>query len=211
MTNKLNEQISALLDDELTDHEVASVLTMLGQDDNLRHRWDRYHLIGDVIRGESVHVDVSDISERVRSMIALEPAIISIPKKQKSYSWKSNWLKSAAGAALAASVATVVILNAPGLLGLSDPSQPSIATISSSDVPAVANLASANINTTGTQQIMPVAHQVISGSRWKNLQEPSLENRLNGYLVDHSEYVTTGTGMRVMPYATFVGYDSKQR
>ena len=208
MTNKLNEQISALLDNELSDHETASILTRLGQDDDLRQRWDRYHLIGDVMRGESVHIDVRDISERVRSMVALEPAIISFPKK-KSHTWKANWLKPAAGAALAASVATVVILTAPGFLGLSDPDQPALATISTQDVPTAANIALANVNTTGIQQMSPAAHQTISGTRWKNLQEPSLENRLNGYLVDHSEYVTTGAGMRVMPYATFVGYDSK--
>jgi sigma-E factor negative regulatory protein RseA len=210
MTEKLNEQISALLDDELSAHETDSVLSRLSQDHALRQKWDRYHLIGDAMRGEAIN---RDISERIRHMIEQEPTIIAIPRK-KTGTWKSNWLKPAAGAALAASVAAVAIITTPGLLETNNPVQPTItATTNTTTIPA-SNLVAPGIQTVGAQQTVPtvtVVQQRIPGTRWKNLTEPSVENRLNGYLVDHSEYVAPGAGMGVMPYATFVGYDSKQR
>ncbi len=207
MTDKLNEQVSALLDNELSDQEAYSVLAKISQDQELRQKWERYHLIGDVMHGEVVNIGVDKISERVKKQIELEPAIISIPQKSKATLWKKSWIKPAAGAALAASVASVVVLNAPGFLGTSETAQP---------------LTAANINTPPPKQFVtvanvsrvvpaPVSTQVVTGNHWKNLKEPSLESRLNGYLVNHSEYAAPGTSMRVMPYATFVGYDSNSK
>ena len=191
MTDKQNEQVSALLDDELSDTEIASVLTGLNQQHELRQRWDRYHLIGDVMRGEPVQLKSTEISERVRQQVESEPAIISMPKRAGATGRKSLWVKPIAGAALAASVATVAVISAPGFLGLDEPAGP-------------------QLTVTNVSTVVPVSYQNISGTRWKNLTEPSLETRLNGYLVDHSEHVSTGTGIGVMPYATFVGYDTER-
>ncbi len=206
MTNRLDEQVSALLDDELSTRETASVLAKLSRDPELQQRWDRYHMIGDVMRGEAVNLNAGEISGRVRQQIELEPAIISIPKRDRSRPWRSNWIKPAAGAALAASVATAVVVTAPGLLSMNDTAQPTTASnISNTPPPQI--ITAANISP--VVPTIPVAHKAIPGTRWKNLKEPSLESRLNGYLVNHSEYAAPGTGIGVMPYATFVGYDSK--
>ena len=207
MTDKLNEQVSALLDNELSDQEASSVLVKISQDQELRQKWERYHMISDVIRGEMVNIKAGEISERVRKQVELEPAIISTPKKSRVKSWKSNWVKPAAGAALAASVATVVVLNAPGFLGAGDSAQPLTAE-NITTLPPKQFVTVANVNKVVPT---PVSSQVVPGTRWKNLKEPSLESRLNSYLVNHSEYVAPGTGMRVMPYATFVGYDSNKK
>jgi len=208
MTNKLNEQVSALLDNELSDHESDSVLAKISQDSDLQQCWERYHMIGDVMRGESLNLRAGEISQRVKKDIDSEPAIISIPKKGKSRSWKSNWIKPAAGAALAASVATVVVLNTTDLLGLDESIQSAkVASITPTPTPTQSIVTVANINSAVPIQ---APHQTLPGTRWKNLKEPSLQSRLNSYLVNHSEYVAPGTGMGVMPYATFVGYDSKR-
>ena len=45
------------------------------------------------------------------------------------------------------------------------------------------------------------------GMRW-NVSQPTIESRLNGYLVNHSEYL--GNGMQGMhPYARIVGYNER--
>jgi len=206
MTDKLNEQVSALLDNELSDHESDSVLAKISQDSDLQQCWERYHMIGDVMRGETLNLQAGEISERVKKEIDSEPAIISIPKKSKSRSWKSNWIKPAAGAALAASVATVVVLNTTDLIGLDESAQSAkVASISPNPAPSIVTVA--NVNSSVPIQ---APRQTPPGTRWKNLKEPSLQSRLNSYLVNHSEYVAPGAGMGVMPYATFVGYDSKR-
>ncbi len=208
MTDKLNEQVSALLDNELSDRATASVLARLCQDSGLRQRWVRFQMIGDVMRGDIINLKAGEISERVKQQIDLEPAIISLPKKTRTGSWKANWIKPAAGAALAASVATVAVISAPGLLGLNDITDQSTAVNISNNLEQPVSTA---VNVKQVAPAIPVAHQTIPGTRWKNLKEPSLESRLNGYLVDHSEYAAPGTGIGVMPYATFVGYDSKPK
>ncbi len=191
MKDKLKEQISALLDNELSDTEADSVLTQLTQQPELRQEWDRYHLIGDVMRGEPIQLQAHEISGRVRQLLDSEPAIISRPKRSNPSVWKSGWIKPAAGAALAASVATVAVITSPGFFGQGESMQP--------------QLTASNINTES-----PPIFQTASGTHWNNLKQPAMESRLNGYLVDHSEYASPGAGIGVMPYATFVGYDTKR-
>jgi sigma-E factor negative regulatory protein RseA len=191
MTDRLNEQVSALLDNELSESEMASALNELNSQSRLRQKWDRYHLIGDAMRGEPIQLRSTEISERVRLQVDSEPAIISTPKKGAPSGRKSLWTKPVAGAALAASVATIAVITAPGFLGLDETPTP--------------QLTATNISTS-----TPVRRTNISGTRWKNLTEPSLETRLNGYLVDHSEHASPGAGIGVMPYATFVGYDTER-
>ena len=50
----MKEKLSALIDDELHEEEVASQLGRLKSDAQLRQAWDTYHLIGDTLRGEGV-------------------------------------------------------------------------------------------------------------------------------------------------------------
>ncbi|MEJ2528775.1 MAG: sigma-E factor negative regulatory protein [Gammaproteobacteria bacterium] len=191
MKEKLKEQISALLDNELSDTEADSVLTQLTQQQELRQEWDRYHLIGDVMRGEPVQLQAHEISGRVRQLMESEPAIISRPQRSKTSVWKSGWIKPAAGAALAASVATVAVITSPGFFGQGESMQP-------------------QLTATNISNEAPPLVPITSGNHWNNLKQPSMESRLNGYLVDHSEYASPGAGIGVMPYATFVGYDAKR-
>ena len=88
-------------------------------------------------------------------------------------------LKPLAGLALAASVATVAILGVRSL---------------DSDVRPAAQVAASEFS-------------AATGNRWN--ESPEVEARLNGYLVNHSEYV--GYGMQgMLPYARIVGYDSNE-
>jgi sigma-E factor negative regulatory protein RseA len=48
------ERISALMDGELDDHEVAGELQRLKNDPELQAAWETYHAIGDTLRGHGV-------------------------------------------------------------------------------------------------------------------------------------------------------------
>ena len=121
-------------------------------------------------------------------------SIIASPKHadQRSGSFKYHdnvhWLRPAAGMAMAASVAALAILLFPKYSDIA------------SDGPGVqvASAPSTVIYTTST------------GTRWKNLAEPTVESRLNRYLEDHSEYASPGGMSGVLPYASFVSYDAGQ-
>lgn len=47
------ERISAFMDGEIEDHEVAAQLARFKQDPALRQAWDTYHLIGDAMRSDA--------------------------------------------------------------------------------------------------------------------------------------------------------------
>lgn len=54
MSEKLKESLSAVIDGEADEFELRRVLDEVGKDDGLQLSWDRYHLIGSVMRGEQV-------------------------------------------------------------------------------------------------------------------------------------------------------------
>ncbi len=72
MANK--EQISALMDGDLSDAEVLNELEM---DSDLQDTWGRYHLIGDAMRGDlPVNLQL-DLSDCIMAALEDEPTILA--------------------------------------------------------------------------------------------------------------------------------------
>lgn len=192
MRDDINEQISSLLDSELNQEEIREALDLLQEDESLRNKWDRYNLIGDAMRGEAVRFSHASIADRVQASLEHESVDFSnvqaFPKSRARRS-TARWYKSAAGAALAASVAVVTVLSFPQFTGLSPETGGEIA----------------------AEQALPdpAPYLVQSSTRWKNLSEPKVESKLNDYLIEHNEFAAPG-GIGVIPYANFVSYDSNR-
>lgn len=186
MTNETEERLSALIDSELSSTLTTDILTRMKQSPELCATWDRYHLIGDAIRGESVRWSAAGIAEGVRRQVVKEPAIIAQPVPINSSKHRDWLVRPLAGAAIAASVAGLAVFALPRL---------------TSEVPATSPVQ------ISSQPPAPVYYSNQSGTRWKNLTEPALESKLNRYLENHSEYASAG-GMGVLPYSTFVSYDT---
>lgn len=68
------EQISALMDNELSDQNAHQALLRLDDNPEARESWATYHLIGDVMRGQGSPVDVA---EQVSVALKLEPTVLS--------------------------------------------------------------------------------------------------------------------------------------
>ena len=189
MSNDTKEQLSALLDQELDPGQMTGVSRGIADSDDLRGVWDRYHLIGDVMRGEGVRIAGRSVADAVRERIQSEPPILAIPKPEAPTRPEARWLKPAAGAALAASVAVVAVYSLPRLTG----------SVPEGGAPVQVAQAPVPINAEAPRR---------SGTHWKNLTQPQLESRLNRYLVNHSEYASPGGMNGMLPYTSFVGYDS---
>jgi sigma-E factor negative regulatory protein RseA len=102
---EMNEKISTLMDGELERDEALQAIRHLGNDAARRATWDEYHLIGDVLRGESAGEVVrrkklaDDIFARLADEpIILVPAAVKVQPVQK---------KTRFALAMAASVVTV--------------------------------------------------------------------------------------------------------
>jgi sigma-E factor negative regulatory protein RseA len=98
----MKTRISALMDGELEDHEIAETMKSLHRDGELRSEWCDCQLIGAALRGEPC-LDI-DVSARVMSVIDLEPTVMA-PTPRRAVEWRRPAL------ALAASIAGVGLVS----------------------------------------------------------------------------------------------------
>ncbi|QHG86526.1 sigma-E factor negative regulatory protein [Xanthomonas sp. NCPPB 1638] len=101
------QQLSALVDGELSADESRFLLRRLAHDDELAGCHERWQLCGDVLRGAANAPAPLDFAARVRSAIADEPAPLPQPAPRAAARWR--W---GGGAAIAASVAAIAMFMA---------------------------------------------------------------------------------------------------
>jgi sigma-E factor negative regulatory protein RseA len=109
MSDKHNEQLSALVDSAEVDE---AVLERMLKDDQQRSAWHRYQLAGAIIRNEAKAGMPLDISAAVAAQVAEEPAIVA-PRARRSWlksAANDSWWRPAASFAVAASVALVTVI-----------------------------------------------------------------------------------------------------
>lgn len=175
MKDRLNEQISALVDDELAESEQSLLVRQLGREKGLRQRLGRYQLASDVLQERlPEHIDTG-FADRVSAAIEAEPASAAGKKR------RGKPLGALAKVAVAASVATVAVFSLQTVRDTSTGSE-AVAT-----APAVEDY----IRESG--QPVPTAPPAVA-------QTPS--RNLDVYLVNHNEFAAS-RGM--LPYVRLVG------
>jgi len=190
---QIREALSALADGELDGAEVDHAVEATAGDDALRRAWARYHLGGDALRRALPDAGGTDVADRVRAALRAEPAPAragaAARVRRAGTGPLARALRPAVGLALAASVAVVAVI------ALREAREPELAP------PPVASVAPV------AEQGAPGGVQAVAKLRW-NVDRPALEERLNGYLVNHSEHQHGGIhGM--LPYARVVAYDAR--
>lgn len=193
MKDEIREQLSALIDDELTDLERPLLLGRLQRDDELRACMGRYQLIGDVIRGGVTQASGLGIAARVQEALAqdhLGQASLHDDVQQAS-AGRSYW-KPVAGFAIAASVALVAVFSIQNLQQTKQEAQQVAAT-----------------EITPQAAPVPVVQVTTSDEQWNRI-EPRVEKRLSGYLVNHSEFAASHGMQGLTPYVRIVGFEDAQ-
>jgi len=182
MAEKINEQLSALVDGEYEQAELELLYRRMSKDSGLKDRWERYHFISDTVRQHLPETVTLDFSQRV--MAAIDDADSATPQTADEVveaRGRSSLLKPLIGFALAASVAMVAVMNVdltPDIHG--DSGMQTTATTAGPD------------NSPGTPRF----------------DSPEVDQRLNTYLVNHSEYVSMNGVNGVIPYVRLVGYQA---
>ena len=105
MKEKLHEQLSALVDNELMDAEQALLFRQLGTDAGLRERLSRYQIISDGLQNHLPPRVDPGFHKGIQAALQDEPAIhVESPRS-------GGLFKPLAGLAVAASVAVVAVLS----------------------------------------------------------------------------------------------------
>jgi len=163
MKEKLHEQLSALVDNELEEPEQALLFRQLAGDAQLSQRLSRYQLISDALQNHLPARFASGFHQRVQAALSDEPPV------HAQHSILASWFKPVAGVALAASVAMVAVL-----------SLQSVREDGADEVPV---LASAGVTDSYIRAAADDAVQ--SGEPGKGAQN------LEIYLANHSEYAVS--------------------
>ncbi len=199
MDHQNPEKLSALVDGELSDTELEQAAGQLSGDQTLHATWQRYHLIGDILRD-----DVADglhglqVAARVREALADEPVVLA-PRRRKSTAWKP-----VAGFAIAATVAAVAVITV-------QPGQ-----VDAPAGPAVAETAPPVPNPTVFPGVQDPAVELVADNQGlaaendgATLDAPA-NQRLNSYLMNFNEQRASIDSPVGHPHVRTVRYDANR-
>ena len=185
MSDQQREHLSALVDGEIDNALLDPTVSALEQNEDLAATWERYHLIGQALRGEPVRPEHRQLAALVRARIAAEPVPLKRASRRRT---GPSRLSPFLGAVLAASAAFFAVFAVPQLFDPhSGPPEPSVAVRA------------------------PVAPQQFdladTGQRW-HLDEPALQDKMDRFLVNHQAFSPSSGIKGFLPYATVVGYEA---
>ncbi len=184
MSDKLNEQISALVDGELSQAEEALFIRRLAEDRDLQDALARYQLISDAMHEILPRQVDTGFSQRVRKALDAEPVV---ERRAGLLVGTGPLLKPLAGLAVAASIALVAVF--------------SLQTLRQEQMPvpvmATAPADSDYIRATDGQQ--PAVSQLV--------RKAQNSRRLDAYLVNHNEYAISRSMRGMLPYVRIVGHE----
>jgi sigma-E factor negative regulatory protein RseA len=115
----MTQEISSLMDGELEASEAERAIRSCCASPEAEDKWQQYHLIGEVLRGDKPHP--TRTASRVREALAAEPAIIARPRRVLDSTF------GRVAFAAAASVATIGVVGWIGMQGGQLSSSPVVA------------------------------------------------------------------------------------
>jgi sigma-E factor negative regulatory protein RseA len=181
MNEKLHEQISALVDDELNEAEQTLLIKRLEGDVTLRHSLLRYQLISDSLQNHLPRKINPDFHVGVQLALQDDPDIQAGPARL------ARLFKPVAGLAIAASVAVVAVFSLQSVRQEIPTATPTVATAPLADELAPDDvkplLASTPAHPSGGAQ------------------------GLDLYLVNHNEYAVNRGMQGLLPYVHLVGQE----
>lgn len=139
MSEKLKEAVSAAIDDEADEFELRRVLDEVHKDPGLKQAWERYHLVGAVLREEHRSSDEA-LRDRVWAELDMvaddaEPVVLSETFESAPKAPGSR-LNRLTGVAVAATVALAVALIGINLTDSAPSSAPIVAALPAATAPA---------------------------------------------------------------------------
>lgn len=103
MSHAKHENLSALMDGQLSQDQIRFMLRQMDGNASLCTTWDRYHVMGDSLRHEMHGLADADLAERIMRQI---DAASGTPHRRASH----RWLRWSAGGAIAAGVAVAALV-----------------------------------------------------------------------------------------------------
>jgi sigma-E factor negative regulatory protein RseA len=108
MTDRIREQMSALLDGELPADEMGLLVRRLERDEQLRRAFGNYVLAGEALRSPGVRLAGAGFAARVS--VAIDTGAAVMPAAPQAKPAMARWIRPAFATAVAASAAVVAVM-----------------------------------------------------------------------------------------------------
>jgi negative regulator of sigma E activity len=169
MTDQINDQISAFIDNELSADETALLVRRFERDPEVRARAMRYTLIGASLRGELLEPHPSVLRQRVAAALwgGTTPSVAKARER-----WTDRWARPLVGVGIAATVAVGAI----GILRSLNES-----TFASGDATSVAGSVQPGDSGEAPMYVVPAV---------SDRARTTAPIRLTNYLMHHGEYAS---------------------
>ncbi len=208
MTDRIQEQISALVDDEIRNAELKIVIAELTKNPESAERWLRYNLISDALRNNLPDAIEPELAHRIQLALESEPTVLA-PQRMRIPEKIAPALKQVGGMAVAASVAVVMVISLQEEQSGVDAGQQvqqQTTALPSAPTTLVADIKQPAVQIQ-PQQPMAVSSRPVLVAETDHphpaaVSPRAFDPRFESYLINHSEYaVTTG----ILPYTQVVG------
>lgn len=196
MNERINESLSALMDGEADELEIRRLLSQTQQSPELLETWQRYQLIGSLMRQESAFA--VDLSKGVRQALDGEPMDdVAVSHAVKA---AGNWRWLAASGAVAASVMLAVLVGVQQWQTTQMPAQ------------GQGLLASNSETSVDTSLVQSVAEPVMLASsvELNTEQQQQLEaaqRKLQEYVLKHNEQALDSNAPTLLPFMQTVKFN----
>ena len=190
MSQHIQEQLSALMDGELSREETLFLMRGVAHDGGLVQRWSAYHIIRQSLRRQEILPLRADFSSAVLQQVLAEGA--------PSATRRTPWLRWASGGAIAASVAVAALVaTAPGQRNAPD-GQP----LAASPGPSMAAPgASPDFR---PPMLSPVLDAQPASAGGFSTPAAPIDPRLQSYLIRHYDAAGGAGQQAAMPYVLLV-------
>jgi sigma-E factor negative regulatory protein RseA len=193
MSEKMRESLSALMDDEANELEMERVLARIGEDEELRRSWVRYHVARDAAVG-SVAPSFSqmDISRRVQAAVTQQGGA-----RRSAPAFRQGLARPLGSFAIAASVAAAVVLGGQQFAALTQDNSPAVA---DNVAPGrVFNMESFSTPYTASLNIgaSSATLQSTTPQAYRNLAR----NRTGRYMQEHAAQAALNSPQGIVPFA----------
>jgi sigma-E factor negative regulatory protein RseA len=109
ITGPIHDQISAFIDDELSDEEASFLVRRLERDADARRQLLRYTTIGSALRGELLQPDPGILRRRIESAL-MGSAAAPVARSRLGYQWRRQLVRPLVSIGVAAAVAVAAVL-----------------------------------------------------------------------------------------------------
>jgi sigma-E factor negative regulatory protein RseA len=185
MTENRLEQVSAFMDGELEAQATKPVVDRVISEGDLRQCWQRYHLIGDVMRNTLPGRSTVSIASRVSQALKNEPTILSPEPIVDKSAADAKAHRHPIGYAVAASVAVVGFLTV-GLVSrqVEQPAGPDVAVATAPVMDVNSPVVTASVLPAATTQVSPSVVTVASSDS-QPLAEEQVSPKLQEWVLNH--------------------------